>query len=816
MQRYNPQTIEPKWQTVWEKTGIYTTPKTPKNKYYCLVMFPYSSGDLHIGHWYNFGPGDTVARFNRMQGKDVLHPIGFDAFGLPAENAAIKNKIPPAKWTWSNINNMTKQLHKIGTMYDWDKTVETCNPDYYRWTQWLFLKLYEHGLAERKRSIVNWCPKDQTVLANEQVIGDDNRCERCETPVVQKELEQWFLKITDYADQLLEDLDKLNWPTKVKTMQTNWIGKSVGAEIDFKLANSKDVIRVFTTRADTLFGATYLVMAPEHSLVGSITSASQKIKVDSYIAKTANKTELDRKETEKDKTGVFTGAYAINPVNNAKIPIWIADYVLMSYGTGAIMAVPAHDERDWEFAKKHEIPITEVIYSKESSIPYTGEGKLINSSKYDGLDSFTARDEIVVDLGKRHLAKEKVNYKLRDWLISRQRYWGTPIPIVYCDNCGIKPVPYNQLPVELPEDVSIEMTGKSPLLKIDSFVNTKCPKCHRPAKRETDTMDTFVDSSWYYLRYPNNKYKDGPFDPEAVKTWLPVDHYMGGVEHAILHLLYSRFITKFLHDYAGLTFNEPFKRLTNQGMILGPDGNKMSKSKGNVVNPDDQVSSYGTDSLRLYLMFMGPYDQGGAYDLGGIAGTRRFIERVWRLVEQYVESTELGKMSDIDNQAELETKLLSSLNKSIKKVTLDLQKTSFNTAISSMMEFVNSANKMVEQLPMNANSNIWREVINQFLQLLAPFAPHVTEELWSILGHDSSIHLSDWPLWDDKLLAEEMINIVVQINGKLRANLQVNPDMDMDEIVKIAQDEPNVVKYIGLKKIKKTIKVPNRLVNFVV
>jgi leucyl-tRNA synthetase len=808
VKRYNPKELEPKWQNIWRESKIYEVDtNSAENKFYVIPMFPYPSGDMHIGHWYNFAPTDTIARWRRMLGHSVLHTNGFDAFGLPAENAAIKRGIPPAKWTKQNIESMTKQIEAIGASYDWNKFVITSEPEYYQWTQWLFIKLYENGLAYRKKSLVNWCPKDQTVLANEQVIGDDNVCERCGTPVIQKDLEQWFYKITDYAERLLSDLEKVDWPERVRTMQVNWIGKSKGALIEFKVDGSSEKIKVFTTRPDTIYGATYMVLAPEHPLVQKITSEEAKTNVLNYQEEAKRKTELERKEDEKKKTGVFTGAYAINPANNEKIPIWAADYVLMSYGTGAIMAVPAHDERDWEFAQKFDIRTVEVIEKpKNAKEHYSGEGKLINSDEYNGMESSLAREKIVAQL---YGAKEKVNYKIRDWLISRQRYWGAPIPIIYCEKCGTQTVPEEQLPVLLPENVKFEPTGQSPLLQDENFVRTKCPNCGGPANRETDTMDTFVDSSWYFLRYPNPNYDKGPFNEEVVNNWVPVDHYIGGIEHAILHLLYARFITKFLRDHHGLKFDEPFKKLSNQGIILGPDGHKMSKSKGNVVNPDEQVNSYGADSLRLYMMFMGPYDQGGPYNMGGIAGTRRFIERIWALVGEFLES-EPKPESHVE-----ETELASLTHKTIKKVTQDLEKMDFNTAIASMMSMVNELYKIKAEKGIYESPG-WRSSLMSLTQLLAPFAPHITEEIWQMLGHEESVHISRWPVWDEELVKDDLITLAVQINGKVRAEILVSADISEDDAINEAKNHDKVAEHIKDKSIKKAIYVPGRLVSLVI
>jgi leucyl-tRNA synthetase len=809
MRRYNPKEIEPKWQQVWRGQKLYEADTTiAENKFYIIPMFPYPSGDLHIGHWYNFAPTDTVARWQRMRGHRVLHTNGFDAFGLPAENAAIKHGIPPAEWTKQNIESMTKQIEAIGASYDWTKSVKTNDPNYYHWTQWIFIKLFEKSLAYRAKGLVNWCPKDQTVLANEQVIGEKNVCERCGTPVIQKELEQWFFKITDYAERLLSDLEKVDWPQRVRLMQENWIGKSDGALVNFDIEGSSKKVEVFTTRPDTIFGATYMVLAPEHPLVEEITTDEEKEHVTNYLEETIQKTELERKEAEKKKTGVFTGAYAINPATDEKIPVWLADYVLMSYGSGAIMAVPAHDERDGEFAQKFNLPIVEVIEKPEGIEGfYSGEGKLKNSGGYNGLSSNEAREKIVADFSQKGTSKEQTNYKLRDWLISRQRYWGVPIPIVYCEKCGVVPVPEKDLPVLLPESVHFEPTGQSPLLQNEEFVNTKCPNCDGPARRETDTMDTFVDSSWYFLRYPDPNYEEGPFNPEVVNKWAPVDHYIGGIEHAILHLLYARFITKFLHDHHGLAFDEPFKKLSNQGIILGPDGQKMSKSRGNVVSPDEQVTSYGADSLRLYMMFMGPYDQGGPYALGGIAGTRRFLDRVWTLLGEFLESKD-ERISNDDKQP-----LLKTTHRTIKKVTHDLEKMDFNTAIAAMMALVN------ELYRIKANGGIsqsepWRSVLEALVRLLAPFAPHIAEEMWFELSHEQSVHLSGWPQWDEALVIEETITIAVQVNGKVRAEIKVAVDITEQDVINQAKEE--VKEYLDGKETSKTIYVPGRLVSLVV
>lgn len=804
MRRYNPTQIEPKWQAVWAESGLYKTDMNRvADKYYVIPMLPYPSGDLHIGHWYNFGPTDTVARFRRMLGNNVLTTIGFDAFGLPAENAAIKNHIQPAKWTRQNIAAMTKQIGQIGASYDWGHSLATCDPSYYHWNQWLFLELYKKGLAYQAKAVVNWDPVDKTVLANEQVV--DGRGERSGAVIEQKEMESWYFKITNFADRLLDDLEKVDWPTKVKTMQQNWIGKSQGALIEFQIPSSKHEVEVFTTRPDTIYGATYLVLAPEHPLAGKIASPDQKRTVEEYVEATSHKTQLERKEGEKDKTGVFSGAYATNPATKEKIPVWIADYVLMDYGTGAIMAVPAHDERDWEFAKKFDLHIREVIRAPaKTKGAYSGEGQLANSGKYDGQSSVEAREQMAKDFGKT-----QTNYRLRDWLISRQRYWGTPIPIIYCDKCGTVPVPEKDLPVVLPEDVEFELSGRSPLADRPDFANTKCPSCGGDAKRETDTMDTFVCSSWYFLRYLDNKNDKAAFSTELINKWMPVDHYIGGIEHAILHLLYARFITKFLHDNHGLGFEEPFKKLTNQGIILGPDGQKMSKSRGNVVSPDDQVKSYGADSLRLYLMFMGPYDQGGPYSLGGIAGTRRFLDRIWTLAGEFFDAKE-GSQSSVDK-----TQLAAATHRTIKKVSRDLENLNFNTAIAAMMSMVNELYKFKAEHGVT-QSDAWRTSLEILTQLIAPFAPHFAEELWAELGHDESVHVSPWPVWDKKLVLDQMMTLAVQINGKVRAEILVSTDTAETEILETAKAEPKIAAQLKGKKINKEIYVPGRLVSLVV
>jgi leucyl-tRNA synthetase len=798
--KYNPKAIEPKWQKIWAETSLNKTPVEPKDKFYNLVMFPYPSGDLHIGHWYNFGPADTIGRFNRMHGKDVLQPNGYDSFGLPAENAAIKKGVPAEIWTDENVARFRKQYFLLGGMYDLDKEVDTSKPEYYRWTQWLFLRLLKAGKAYQKDGLVNWCPKDMTALANEQVIHGE--CERCGSKVERKKLKQWYFGITEYADALLYDLDQLEWPERVKTMQRNWIGRSEGAQVRFSLDDGSN-LEVYTTRPDTLYGATFLVLAPEHELVTALTTGDKRDEVAKYVELAGAKTDVDRLEN-KDKTGVFTGSYAINPVNGEKLPIWIADYVLMGYGTGAIMAVPAHDQRDYEFAKKYGIDIKEVISGGNiSEAAYSGDGQLINSDVLNGMDVATAKKAITTRLEADGGGAPKVQYKIRDWLISRQRYWGAPIPVIYCDACGVVPVPEDQLPVVLPLNQKFDESGQSPLVSHPDYMHTPCPSCGGDARRETDTMDTFVDSSWYFLRYPNPDYTDGPFDPEAVKKWLPVDNYMGGIEHAILHLLYARFFTKFLKEEGLIDFNEPFKKLINQGMILGSDGDKMSKRKGNVVDPLEYVDKYGADAVRLYLMFMGPYEEGGPWDPRRFEGTYRFIGKVWDLYQGY----EPAAVKSTD-----ETLLVRELHKTIRKVTSDLRGIKFNTAIASMMELVKVAAGIRREG--TVSSQVWREFLGQFALVLAPFIPHLAEELWQQLGQEESVHLQEWPKYDNDLIKEDEVTIVVQVNGKLRGEFLAAAGSASDALEAAARElAAGKGWYEG--EPKKVIVVPNKLVNIV-
>ncbi len=935
--KYVPQEIEPKWQETWADDGMYeATIDYDQPKHYALTMLPYPSGDLHIGHWYAMAPSDARARYMRMKGYNVLFPMGFDAFGLPAENAAIKRDIHPHTWTISNIENMREQLRSMGAMFDWDREAISCLPGYYRWDQWFFLRLYDMGLAYRKEAAVDFCPNCNTTLAREQVWGEDRHCERCGTPVVKKELTQWFWRITSYAEELL-DFSDIDWPERVVTMQTNWIGRSEGADVTFPTEQG-DAIEVFTTRPDTLWGATFMVLAPEHPLVDKVTTDEQRDAVADYKLQASRQTEIERLSTEKEKTGVFTGAYAINPVNEKRIPIWIADYVMMTYGTGAIMAVPAHDERDFQFAMKYGLPIIPVIDRpdgvgrsfvpegttepsfaatlRESGIPFEerdgalhvtldenkGEvdryielaeahvrsgawievvgarwafifddevmslssveaereilgkimslegsarpapgveekqtvmallwevpfyrdllfhaeyGTMINSGPFTGTPGDVAVEKVIEWLEEQNLGEGDVNYRLRDWLISRQRYWGAPIPIVYCDECGTVPVPYEDLPVELPKDAQFLPTGESPLKHHEAFLHTTCPRCGGPATRETDTMDTFVDSSWYQYAYLSPYYKAGepideyssPFDPEEAEYWAPVDVYTGGIEHATMHLIYTRFFTKAMQDMGLVDFDEPMVMLRNQGIILGEDGEKMSKSRGNVISPDELVAEYGADTVRGYLMFGWRWDQGGPWDPQGIQGVYRWLHRIWKLVLE-------PSGADGDPTEEQIADLQRATHQTIGSVTDDMEAFSFNTAIARLMEFTNALQK-AGRTPVYG-TEAWDEAIETLLLLLAPSCPHVAEELWERIGRPYSIHQQPWPEFDPDLAAEETITLVVQVNGKLRARLEVPADVSEERAKEAALADENVQRHIEGKDVKRLIYVPGRLVNVVV
>ena len=791
---FNHQEIEKKWQQVWESraAGRVDESADPKNALYYLIMFPYPSGSgLHVGHVESYSAVDILARMERMRGKNVMFPMGYDAFGLPAENYAIKTGVHPAETTQTAIETFRKQLKSIGLSFDWDREVSTADPEYYRWTQWLFLLFYKNGLAYRAKSPVNWCTSCNTVLANEQVV--DGHCERCKSEVIQKELEQWFFKITDFADRLLDGLETIDWPERIKAMQRNWIGKSEGAKLSFKLKDSEESIEVFTTRPDTLFGATYMVLAPEHALVETITTDAQRDEVEKYKKEAGKKSALERTELQKEKTGVFTGSYAINPVNGEEVPVWIADYVMVSYGTGAIMAVPAHDERDFEFAQKYELPIKKVVEVEgESELPITANGVAVNSDFLDGEMTVPAKQKMIDWLKENELGLGTTTYRIRDWLVSRQRYWGAPIPIIWCEKCGALPVPEEDLPVLLPNDVDFKPTGESPLASSESFHNVQCPACGADARRESDTMDTFVDSSWYYLRYCDPKNKEAFADKEKLDYWCPVDLYVGGAEHAVMHLLYARFFAYALHDLGYTKYEEPFLKLRNQGLILGPDGEKMSKSRGNVVNPDTVVSEYGADAIRLYEMFMGPLEDAKPWDTKGIVGVRRFLDKAWKVQ---------SKLSDKEDKD-----LERTLHKSIKKVTADFEQLKFNTAISQLMVMTNE---------MTAAKTVPRSVYQTFLQLLAPLAPHVAEELWELTGNDESVFESEWPTHDEALVVDEQIELAVQVNGKVRATLTVAPDADEAAVMELARSNENVQKHLGEGEPKKVVYVPGRILNIV-
>ena len=810
---YNPQEIEKKWQQKWAEDNLYQVDKDDtRPKWYALTMFPYTSGDLHIGHWYAMAPADVHARFKRMQGYNVLHPMGFDAFGLPAENAAIKHGIHPSVWTMQNVENMRRQLKSIGAIYDWSREVITCLPEYYRWTQWFFLKLYENGLAYRGKAPVNWCPHCQTVLANEQVVNGCS-CERCGCNVILRDLEQWFFRITKYAEELRQ-YDGIDWPERIKTMQRNWVGKSVGTEISFALdhAGVEDKeIRAFTTRPDTAFGVTFMVLAPEHPLVAELTTPGRRDEVEDYIARSRQRTEIERLSTEKEKDGVFTGAYVVNRLNGEKIPVWIADYVLVSYGTGAVMAVPAHDERDFAFAKKYDLPIRMVIApegwgGEELEEAYIEPGTMVNSGQFDGLPSEQGGEAISDFLEEKGWGKRAITYKLRDWLISRQRYWGTPIPMIYCPKCGIVPVPEQDLPVLLPENAEFKPTGESPLKYCEEFVDTTCPRCSSPAKRETDTMDTFMCSSWYFLRYASPHYGAAPFSDDDVKHWLPVDIYTGGAEHAVMHLFYARFFTKALRDMGLIDFGEPFTRLFNQGVII-VERQKMSKSRGNVVNPDAYVSELGADTVRAYLMFIAPWERGGEWDDSGISGISRWLNRVWGLVlEPYEMKGEAVPKAQKDLQR--------LTHQTIKKATNDLEKLRFNTMIAALMEYTNYLAKVKGSGVVDQST--WKASIDTLLLLLAPTVPHLAEEIWQRVGYEYSIHNQSWPQWNEGLAEDEEITLVVQVNGKLRDRLAVPASIAEDEAEELALASQKVKPYLENKQIVKTIYIPKKLVNLVV
>ena len=810
---YGHNEMQAKWQDRWGRDGIYKVlDDDPRPKWYELHMYPYPSGDLHIGHWYAMSGADVRARFMRMKGFNVLHPMGFDAFGLNAENAAITNGVHPYQWTMSNIENMRRQLRSMGPMYDWDREVVTCAPEYYKWNQWFFLLLYKNGLAYRSNAPVNWCPSCQTVLANEQVI--DGECERCDSLVEQRDMEQWFFRITEYADELLDN-SRMEWPERINSMQTNWIGRSEGVEIEFDISEyglEEESVRTFTTRIDTVYGVTFVAIAPEHPLVLRLTTDERRAEVEEYIRQTRLQTEIERLSTEKEKTGAFTGAYATNKLNGERVPILVADYVLLSYGTGVVMGVPAHDERDFIFAKKYDLPIRVVVAppdwdGSDLDEAYIPEGTQVNSAQFDGLPSADGKERIADYIEESGWGQREVNYRMRDWLISRQRYWGTPIPVVYCERCGEVPVPESDLPVLLPEDAEFLPTGDSPLAVNEDFLNTSCPDCGAPAKRETDTMDTFVDSSWYFLRYASPNFEDGPFDPDVLNLWNPVDQYTGGVEHAVMHLLYSRFFVKALRDLGMLNFDEPFLRLLNQGTILH-NGQKMSKSRGNVIAPDDYVSELGADVVRAYLMFMGPWERGGDWSDGGINGVARWTNRVWDIC-----SRDSRLLDDLPTDGDSVRNMRRDLHKTIRRVGEDIESFKFNTAIAAMMEFSNALNQAWERK--DVDSAVWNESLKSLALMMSPIAPFLAEEIWERLGHPYSVHQQNWPAWDPELAADQMITLVVQVNGRLRDRMEVPADIPEEDAREKALSSERVKAHTDGKTVRRVIYVPGRLVNVV-
>jgi leucyl-tRNA synthetase len=810
--RYNPADIEKRWQERWEADGLYHTSDDDRQKFYFLTMLPYTSGDIHVGHWYPMTPSDAAARYLRMRGLNVFYPIGFDAFGLPAENAAIKQGIHPHKWTYDNIDRMRRQIKSMGTMFDWSSEVITSDPEFYRWNQWFFLKFYEKGLAYRALAPANWCPSCQTVLANEQVLPDGT-CERCHTAVTHRDLEQWFFRITDYADQLL-DFSSIDWPDRIVTMQRNWIGRSEGVEIAFGLdlpgVDQKE-LRVFTTRPDTIFGVTFMVLAPEHPLVPLITTPDRRAEVDAYIEQARRQTEIERLSTERQKTGVFTGAYCRNLLNGKDVPIWIADYALLWYGTGAVMGVPAHDYRDFDFAQQYDIPIPLVIAPPDwdghpLEEAYIDPGVMVNSAQFDGLPNEEGKDAVMDYVESKGWGRRTISYRIRDWLISRQRYWGTPIPIIHCHKCGIVPVPEDQLPILLPEDAEFKPTGESPLASHEGFVRTDCPLCDGPARRETDTMDTFMDSNWYFIRYLCPDYDAGPIEPQRAARWLPVDQYTGGAEHAVMHLLYARFFWKVARDLGFVQGDEPFLRLFNQGQIMGPDGQRMSKSRGNVVAPDEYVARYGADTFRCYLMFIGPWDEGGPFGIEGIAGIWRWLNRVWGLVLR--EPT----FGNAPTDAVRDLRRLT--HQTIRKTTEDMERFRFNTLLAALMELTNGLVHHRDAGPVDRDA--WNEAIQSLMLMLAPVAPHISEELWARSGRPYSIHTQTWPAWDPDLAREEEITLVVQVNGKLRDRIQTPADIDEARARELALASPRVQKFTDRKQVAKVIYVRGKLVNVVV
>jgi leucyl-tRNA synthetase len=820
-QTFDHQAIEAKWQTRWEAERLYEADVDPSRpKHYALVMFPYTSGDLHLGHWWNFALADIHTRYKRMNGFNVLFPPGFDAFGLPAEGAAIKSGAHPYTWTMENIRRMERQWRTMGGSYDWSKELATCQPDYYKWNQWLFLQFLKHGLAYRQKAPVNWCP-NHGVLANEQV--HNGRCWRCESPVSKRDLEQWFFRITDYADDLL-DFSEIDWPERIVAMQTNWIGRSEGVEFDLTAGGHPELkIPVFTTRVDTVFGMTYVVLAPEHPLVEQLTAPERKAEVEAYVERSRRESDIERMSAEREKTGVPIGSFAINPANGERLPIWIADYVLGQYGTGAIMAVPASDERDWEFARKFDLPIRVVVRPPDApddvtadqlpgNMAYVDPGVMVNSGQFNGLPNEEAIERIADWFEERGIGRRRVNYRMRDWLVSRQRYWGTPIPVVYCPTDGIVPVPDEQLPVRLPEDVEFEGTeagaGLNPLATSASFVNTTCPRCGGPARRETDTMDTFMDSSWYFLRYTSPGYEQGPFERDKVRYWMPVDQYMGGAEHAVMHLLYSRFFARVLKDLGMVDFREPFKRLFNQGEVLGPDGKRMSKSHGNVVNPDHHVERSGADAVRGWLAFLGPWDQGGPINESALGAIRDLLRDIWNLASAPRPEHLIGP-ADKDVQR--------AVHAAIKGVGQDVEGFRFNTMISKLMILRNELKHA--QADGSVGRETWVEAIRTFVLLAAPAFPHLAEELWTaVLGLDYSVHQQTWPIYDDALLAQSQVTLVVQVNGKVRDQMVLDTEVARDDarVRELVLALPKIKQYTAGASVQRIIVVPGKLANVVV
>ncbi len=821
MAHYDFKTIEAKWQKRWEEQNLFKVVEDEsKEKYYVLEMFPYPSGKLHMGHVRNYSIGDVVARYKHMAGYNVLHPMGYDSFGLPAENAAIKNGIEPAKWTWSNIAEMNVQLRRMGLSYDWDRSVATCHEEYYKWMQWIFIQFYKKGLAYKKENPVNWCPSCATVLANEQVV--DGCCERCGSVVGKKSLSQWYLKITDYADRLLKNLDILEgWPNKVKVMQKNWIGKSVGAEVDFDIEGFDKKLKIFTTRPDTLYGVTYMVLAPEHPYVKELVQGTEaEAAVKEYLDKVEKMTDIERTSTTNEKTGVNIGRVAVNPLNGKKVPIFISDYVLMDYGTGAIMAVPAHDQRDFDFAKKFDCEIIPVVDPENDEIDinnldaaFVAEGKMINSGKFDGMNNKEAIEKIIAYLEEIGIGTKSINYRLRDWLISRQRYWGCPIPMVYCEHCGWVPEKEENLPIILPTDVEFTGKGESPIATSKTFVNTVCPVCGKPAKREIDTMDTFLDSSWYFLRYCDARNKEEAFNYEKVKYWMNVDQYIGGVEHAILHLLYSRFFQMALYDMGLVTTEEPFKNLLTQGMVI-KDGKKMSKSIGNVVSPDEIIEKYGADTARLFILFAAPPERELDWSDAGVEGSYRFLNRVYRVVNELADRVKAAS-GDYKAESDADKSLIYEMNATIKKVTEDAGgRFNFNTAISSIMELVNELYRYKEEAELNVP--LIKAVVENLVRILSPFTPHICEQMWEILGHTDSIYNEKWPVYDEKALVKDEIEIVIQINGRVKEKLNVANGITKEELQKLVMERDNTKQLIGEKTVVKVVSIPGKLVNIVV